>query len=156
MGFWHGFWETRSSLENPPTPLSFPAEWLLDIFNGGRTDSGIRVSELTALQVSTVYCCVELKAGCIAALDLKIFEKIINQDGRINRRIAHDHDLWDLLEHEPNDEMSSFTLRKTVQAHRMLWGNGYIEIQRDGGERPVALWPRNPARMKVRRASEKM
>jgi HK97 family phage portal protein len=148
--------EFRSSLENPQTPLSFPAEWLLDIYNGGRTDSGIRVSELTALQVSTVYCCVELKAGAVAALDLKIFEKIVNEDGRINRRIAHDHSLWDLLDHEPNDEMSSFTLRKTVQAHRMLWGNGYIEIQRDGGERPVALWPRNPARMKVRRASEKM
>jgi HK97 family phage portal protein len=148
--------EFRSSLENPQTPLSFPAEWLLDIFNGGRTDSGIRVSELTALQVSTVYCCVELKAGAVAALDLNIFEKIVNKDGRINRRIAHDHDLWDLLHDEPNDEMSSFTMRKTVQAHRMLWGNGYVEAERDGADRAVALWPRNPARMKVRRASEKM
>jgi HK97 family phage portal protein len=148
--------EYRSSLENPQTPLSFPAEWLLDIFNGGRTDSGIRVSELTALQVTTVYACVEIKAGAIGALDLKIFEKIVQGDGRVQRRIAHDHDYWDLLEHEPNDEMSSFTMRKCVQAHRMLWGNGYIEIQRDGGDRVVALWPRNPARTKVRRAREPM
>jgi HK97 family phage portal protein len=146
--------ETRTSLENPSTPLSFPAEWLLDIFNGGRTDSGIRVSEMTALQVTTVYACVELKSGAVAALDFHIFEKLINADGRVNRRIAHDHPLWDLVTDEPNPEMSSFTLRKTVQAHRMLWGNGYIEIQRDGGDRPVALWPRNPARMKVVRASE--
>jgi len=147
--------EFRSSLENPQTPLSFPAEWLLDIFNGGRTDSGIRVSELIALQVTTVLACVELKAGAVGSLDLKIFEKTVNSDGRMNRRIAHDHDLWDLLHDEPNGEMTSFTLRKTVQAHRMLWGNGYIEIQRDGGNSPVALWPRNPARMKVRRATEK-
>jgi HK97 family phage portal protein len=148
--------EYRSSLENPQTPLSFPAEWLLDIFNGGRTDSGIRVSELTALQVTTVFCCVELKAGAIGALDLRIYEKMVNADGRLNRRIDHDNDLWDLLHEEPNDEMSSFTMRKTVQAHRMLWGNGYVEIQRDGGDRPVALWPRNPARMKLRRASANM
>jgi len=148
--------EFRSSLENPQTPLSFPAEWLLDIFNGGRTDSGIRVSELTALQVTTIYSCVELKAGAIGALELKIFEKIINPDGRLNRRTDHDNDLWDLLHEEPNHEMSSFTMRKCVQAHRMLWGNGYIELQRDGGDRVVALWPRNPARTKVRRAREPM
>jgi phage portal protein BeeE len=55
-----GALEKRSSLENPQTPLNFPAEWLLDIFNGGRTDSGMRVSEITALQVSTVYACVNL------------------------------------------------------------------------------------------------
>src|SRR5579864_4676779 len=103
--------ETRTSLENPQTPLSFPAEWLLDIFNGGRTDSGMRVSELTALQVTTVYACVEIKAGAIGALDLKIYEKMLQGDGRVKRRIAHEHDFWDLLEFEPNDEMSSFTMR---------------------------------------------
>lgn len=146
----------RTSLENPQTPLSFPAEWLLDIFNGGRTDSGIRVSEMIALQVTTVLACVELKAGAIAALDWQIFEKLVNDDGRHSRRIAHDHDYWDLLHDEPNPEMSSFTMRKTVQAHRMLWGNGYIELQRDGGNRIVAMWPRNPAKMKLRRASQKM
>jgi HK97 family phage portal protein len=144
--------ETRTSLENPQTPLSFPAEWLLDIFNGGRTDSGIRVSEMVALQITAVYCCVEIKAGAMGALDLKIFEKIVNADGRLKRRIAHEHEYWDLIEHEPNCEMSAFTMRKTVQAHRMLWGNGYIELQRDRAGRLIALWPRNPARIKPKRA----
>lgn len=146
--------EYRSSLENPQTPLSFPAEWLLDIFNGGRTDSGIRVSELTALQVTTVWVCCEIKGGAIGSLDLKIFEKIINPDGRLQRRIAHEHDFWELLADEPNSEMTSFTFRKTLQVHRMLWGNCYAEIQRDGGNRAVALWPRNPARIKPRRADK--
>lgn len=143
--------ETRTSLENPSTPLSYPAEWLLDIFNGGRTDSGIRVSEMTALQVSTVWACCEIKGGAIGALELKIFEKILSKSGRVTRRIAHDHDYWDLLEHQPNPEMSAFTMKKTVQIHRMLWGNGYIEIQRNGAGRAVALWPRNPARMRPHR-----
>lgn len=144
--------EFRTSLENPQTPLSYPAEWLLDIFNGGRTDSGIRVSEMTALQVTTVLVCVQIKAGAIGALDLRIFEKQLVGDGRMKRRVAYEHDLWDLLTEEPNPEMTSFTLRVTAQAHRMLWGNCFIEVQRDGGNRPVALWPRNPARTKPRRA----
>src|SRR5579872_5864472 len=60
--------EYRSSLENPSTPLSYPAEWLLDIFNGGRTDSGIRVSEMTALQVGTVLACVNIICNGVAGL----------------------------------------------------------------------------------------
>jgi phage portal protein BeeE len=147
--------ETRSSLENPQTPLSYPAEWLLDIFNGGRTDSGIRVSEMTALQVSVIWACTEIKGGALGTLDPKIFEHIINQDGRLQRRIAHDHDYWDLLCYEPNPEMSSFTMRKTVQVHRMLWGNGYIELQRDRSGRIIAMWPRNPARIRPHRLLEK-
>ena len=143
--------ETRTSLENPQTSLSYPAEWLLDIFNGGRTDSGIRVSEMTALQVSTVWACCEIKGGAIGALELKIFEKLVTKGGRLKRRIAHDHDYWDLLEHQPNPEMSAFTLKKTVQIHRMLWGNGYIEIQRDASGRIIALWLRNPARIRPHR-----
>jgi HK97 family phage portal protein len=59
-----------------------------------------------------------------------------------------------LLANQPNPEMTSFTMRKTVQVHRMLWGNGYIELQRDGGNRIIAMWPRNPARMKARRADK--
>src|ERR1700722_4745017 len=74
--------EKRSSLENPQVPLSYPAEWLLDIFNGGRTDSGIRVSEMTALQVSTVYACVNIISGAFAALPLTVMEHVI-KDNRI-------------------------------------------------------------------------
>jgi HK97 family phage portal protein len=148
--------EFRSSLENPSTPLSYPAEWLLDIFNGGRTDSGIRVSEMTALQVSTVFACVQLISGAMGFLDLNVYERIFYENKRAGKRIAYDHDLFDLLENEPNDEMSSFTFRKTLQAHGLLWGNLYSEIQRDNGNRCVALWPRNPARIRPYRLTESM
>ena len=84
MGFLREF---RSSLENPSTPLSYPAEWLLDIFNGGRTDSGIRVSELTALQISTVYACVDLISGAMASIDLNVYEQLDR-----GKRLAFEHD----------------------------------------------------------------
>src|SRR5258708_4977906 len=136
--------EKRSSLENPSTPLSYPAEWLLDIFNGGRTDSGIRVSEMTALQVSTVLACVNIISNGVSSLPLHVYERAV-KDGRQSKKVAFNHDLHDLLHDEPNPEMCSVTFRKTIQAHCLLWGNGYIEIQRSSDDNSIlALWPRNP------------
>jgi HK97 family phage portal protein len=144
----------RGSLENPATPLSFPAEWLLDMFNGGRTDSGVRVSEMTALQVSTVMACVNVIGNGVSSLPLHVYERMV-KDKRVANRIAVNHPLYELLHNEPNPEMSSVTFRKTVQAHCLLWGNGYVEIQRNDDNEVVALWPRNPSRTRPVRTLEK-
>jgi HK97 family phage portal protein len=140
--------EFRSSLENPQTPLSYPAEWLLDQWNGGRTDSGIRVSEMSALQVSTVFACVQLISSAVGFLPFHVYEQLVARDKRAAKRLASEHELYDLIRFEPNDEMTAFTFRKTLQAHALLWANAYAEIQRDKGNRPVALWPRNPTRIR--------
>lgn len=146
--------EKRTSLENPSTPLSYPAEWLLDIFNGGRTDSGIRVSEMTALQVVTVFSCVDIISSSLSSLPLNVYERILIGKGSLpGKRLAAENDLFDLLHDDPNPEMTSRDWRKTGQCHALLWGNSYTEIQRDGGNRPVALWPRNPAKTRPRRNS---
>ncbi len=147
--------EVRSSLNNPQTPLSFPAEWLLDIFNGGRTDSGIRVSELTAMQVSTVLACVNIIASGIAGLPLNVYELTVKSN-RIGKSLALQHGLYDLLHNEPNEEMTSFTWRKTLQMHALLWGNAYAEIQRNGANEIIGLWPRNPARTRPVRITAPM
>jgi HK97 family phage portal protein len=142
--------EFRSSLENPQTPLSYPAEWLLDIFNGGRTDSGIRVSELTALQVSTVYACVDLISGAMGATDLNVYEQLEPR----GKRLAYEQDLHFILHDEPNAEMTAFTFIKTYMAHALLWSNAYAEIERDQANRVIALWPRSPVATKPRRTTE--
>jgi HK97 family phage portal protein len=147
--------EKRSSLENPQTPLSYPAEWLLDIFNGGRTDSGVRVSELTALQVSTVLCCVNIISNAVASMPLQVFEKSV-KDGLVSKKVAHNHALYELLHTEPNFEMTSPTWRKTAMSHGLLWGNSYSEIQRSTDDNSIiGIWPRNPARTRPVRTLEK-
>lgn len=146
-------WEGRTSLENPQTPLSYPAEWLLDIFNGGRTDSGLRVSELTALQVPDVLACVTRISGAIAGQPIKVYERIETGENivRHSKRMAVEHPMFDVLRYRPNDEMTRATFVRTFVCHMLLWGNGYAEIQRDAAGRPVALWPRNPTRTRPRR-----
>ncbi|MDE2099263.1 MAG: phage portal protein [Patescibacteria group bacterium] len=143
--------ESRSSLENPQTPLSYPAEWLLDIFNGGRTDSGIRVSELTAFQAAIFLACVDLISGVIASLPKQVFERTITGNGRAAHRVAYEHDYYDLINIEPNDEMSRFVFDKAFMAHVLAWGNGYSELQRDAGNSVVAMWPRNPYKTRPHR-----
>jgi HK97 family phage portal protein len=144
--------QLRSSLENPATPLSFPAEWLLDLFTGGRTNSGTRVSELTALQVSTVYACVDIIASNLARLPLNVYER----KGEAGFRLAEEQNSHWLLHNEPNPEMTSFVFRKALQCHALLWSNLYAEIQRNGASQPVALWPRMPQNTTPRRALKKL
>jgi HK97 family phage portal protein len=143
--------EQRSSLENPQTPLSYPAEWLLDIFNGGRTDSGIRVSELTAFESAIFLGCVDLIAGSIASLPPHVYERVPAANGRVAHRVAFDHDYYELIHLEPNPEMSRFTFIKTYLAHMLAWGNGYAELQRDASNQVVNIWPRNPYKTRPHR-----
>lgn len=137
--------ERRSSLENPQTPLNFPAEWLLDIFNGGRTDSGIRVSEVKALEVGTIFACVNIISDGVASLPFGVYEQLLKEH-RVSNRQARNHDLWNTLCNEPNEEMTSPVFLKVMMVHALLWGNAYVEIERDGANKIVNLWPRNPAK----------
>jgi HK97 family phage portal protein len=146
--------EKRGSLENPVTPLSYPAEWLMDIFNGGRTDSGIRVSELTALQASAVFAAVNIISSAIAMLPLNVYSQELNAHGRLRKSVNLDHEVYDLIHKEPNIEMTSFTWRRTLMAHALLWGNGYSELQRNKRGDVMAIWPRNPARTRPLRLAK--
>jgi len=148
--------ERRSSLENPQTPLSYPAEWLLDIFNGGRTDSGIRISELTAFQCITFLSGVDLISGKISSLPAHIYERILGDTGRTAHRIAYEHDYYDLCNLEPNVEMSWQTFLRAMLIHCLAWSNGFSEIQRDDHNGIVAFWPRNPAKTRPRRMTESL
>lgn len=145
--------ESRSSLENPQTPLSYPAEWLLDVFNGGRTDSGIRVSQITAFQASAFCACVDFIASLIASFPKHVFERTIVKNGRAAHRIAYEHNLYDIISLEPNDEMSRYTFDKVYMVHALAWGNGYAELQRDDGNGIAAIWPRNPYKTRPHRLS---
>ena len=145
--------EFRSSLESTQTPLSYPAEWLLDIFNGGRTDSGIRVSEMTAFQCVTFLAGVDLISSKISSFPFHVQGRSFSPTGRAIHRIAYEHDYYDMLHVEPNPEMSRQTFFRAYLCHCLAWSNGYAEIQRDAGNNPVALWPRNPAKTRPRRTT---
>lgn len=148
--------ELRSSLENPQTPLSYPAEWLLDMFNGGRTDSGIRVSEQTAFQVITFLAGVDLIGTMVSSQPWHTVERTFNKHGRAVHRIAYEHDYYEMLSEQPNEEMTWQIFLYAYLCHMMAWPAAYAEVQRDGGMDAVAIWPRNPAKTRPIRVSHSM
>lgn len=76
--------------------------------------------------LSAVYRCVEVKSNDVGSLPLKIYERMPNGF----KREAFDHPLHQLLNLEPNENMSRFTFFKTLQASVDLAGNAFAYVER--------------------------
>jgi HK97 family phage portal protein len=106
------------------------------------------VTEHSALTVAACWCAVTTIAGDIAALPLFLY-RVLPGGGKEKYT---GHPLYRLLHDSPNPGMTSLTFRETILLSALIYGNGYAEIQRDGGARPVALWPITPDRVVTWRA----
>ena len=122
----------------PSQPLSAPGHWITTAV-GGKTQSGITVNEWTALNLPAVYACVSRIANPIAMFPIQIFKDVNGQSVRDTT-----HPLNRILQKKSNPWMQPRTVMKTVQAHALLWGNGYIEIERNGKGEVTGLWPLLP------------
>ena len=123
--------------------VSSPSQWLIDWVHGGSpTSAGKNVNEDSALKYTPFWAAVRIISGTIASLPFLVYRRI---DGGGKER-ADNHRVYTLLHDRPNDYMDALTFIETRQAHVLTYGNGYAEIQRDGGGRPVDLWPLLPDR----------
>ena len=115
-----------------------------------RSTGGVHVTPETALQISAVWACVSLISKDIAASVWQVMKESPNGDRKSLRRSP----LYRLLNVAPNPEMTAFEFRESILVAALLWGNGYAEIERDGGGRPIALWPLHPERVSLRRDTQ--
>lgn len=108
-----------------------------------RQPSGIYIDHSSALSLVPVWAATRLIAETIGMLSFHLFQQVT--EGSKTRRM----DLWidKMIRREPNPEMTAMTLREILQAHALLWGNGYAEIERDNANRPIAMWPMTPDRV---------
>jgi HK97 family phage portal protein len=118
---------------------------------GARTDAGVSVTESSALRYAPVWQAVSLIAGDVGTLPFVVYRDLPS-GGR--ERTAHR--VRDLLDGEANSEMSAVTLKQTMQAHLLTWGNAYAEIERDGAGRPAALWPLLPPQVTPFRGDDRV
>jgi HK97 family phage portal protein len=110
-------------------------------YSFGPPAAGVNVTEFTALQLTTVYACVRIIAETIASLPLNVY-KHLDTGGKTK---APNHPLHRVLHDEANPDMSAFVFWETMVGHLLLWGNAYAEIERDGMNRVIGLYPLNPA-----------
>lgn len=136
MGVFSRRLERRSTLSNPP-------EWLLKWFGGGKTSSGASVSNYSAMNYSAWWACVRVISKPVATMPLHLLERL---DGGGKRR-ATDYPTYNLLNSQPNSEMTALAFKDALTAHVISWGNGYAEIEFNRFGDPVALWPLTPNRV---------
>lgn len=130
--------ELRDALDNPAIPIS-SAGLYAAMSGGAPTAAGEVITLDTALQESTVYACARVIYESVAALRLRVYELLDK-----GRREAPDSDLAYLVGVEPNEETAAEPFWEAFVGSLCLTGNGYAEIQRDNGGRPVGLWNLHP------------
>ncbi|WP_183024371.1 phage portal protein [Variovorax sp. UMC13] len=96
-----------------------------------------------ALQISTVWACIDRRANIVAGLPLFVYE----QGAKGHKTLARLNRLYALLHDSPNTRMTPFEFWRAMMMNHDLRGNAYARIDRDTpapgqslGE-PIALWP---------------
>lgn len=119
--------------------VTTPSKWFVNWINGGETSSGEVVSEESAMKMAAVYACIRLLSQSVAKLPLHVYN---NKGGK---KIKDEkHAVTQLLETRPNQYMTPFDFKMTMEAHRQLYGNAYAEIQFGKDGYPKGLWILNP------------
>lgn len=124
--------------------LSRDDGWMVSAVGGGKTKSGVTVGEQTARHLPVVYACINRIGNPLAHFPLRMYRT--RADGTAELVTSAMHPFASRLGVRPNDAMSSRTVRKTMQGHALLWGNGYAEIERNGRGQTVGLYPLLPDR----------
>jgi HK97 family phage portal protein len=127
------------SLENPTTSLSEPDDWLYDALGSTPSSSGERVNGQSSLTYSPFWRGVNLISRDVAKLPLLPYKRV----GEGKER-ATDHQLYPLLRHKPNREMTAFVFWQTLIGHALTEGNGLAYIFRRGDGTPEELIPLLP------------
>ena len=139
MGIFEGLFKSRDKPKNSTSGSSYR-------FFMGTSNSGKKVNERSAMQMTAVYSCVRVLSEAVASLPLHLYKYEGN-----SKRKATEHSLYGILHDEANPEMTSFMLRETMMSHLLLWGNAYAQIIRNGKGEVIALYPLMPDRMEVNR-----
>ncbi len=109
--------------------------------------SGVSLTNQSALGITAYYAGVTQIAQTVAQLPLILYQREVKRKSR-----AVDHQLYSILHDEPNEWMTSFTFRETLQGHLLTWGNAFAEVDWDmSGREPVVqgLFPLRPDRMQL-------
>lgn len=96
--------------------------------------AGVFVTPDTALTLGAVWACVRLISETVALLPWGVYQG----DGR-SRSIKPEHEVHPLLRRWPNAYTNAMDFRTTLQAHVLLYGNGYAEIERNAMGEVTAL-----------------
>lgn len=89
-----------------------------------------------AMQISTVWSCLDRRASVVASLPFFVYE----QRGE-KKELARTSRLYQLLHDSPNSRMTPLEFWRALMLNHDLRGNAYARIDRDAAGEALALWP---------------
>ena len=122
-------WQLNALGEKAGQQHAVPSTAIVDGLRDTRVDG--------ALQLSTVWACVERRATTVASLPIITYRT--TPQGRRER--ADTTLLYSLLKDSPNGRMSPSEFWRAMMMNMDLRGNGYARVDRDAQSRAIALWP---------------
>jgi HK97 family phage portal protein len=132
--------EERASLENPNTPLT--AASLFDW--GGRSETGIKVTEGSALTVPAVWAAVNFLSGTMASLPIHVFRRTETGSERAERQLER------VLNEFSSDNETSYDWRKYSFDRVFTYGRAFSVIERNRRGEVVNIHPVDPRKVSVR------
>ena len=129
-------------------PLTNSDKKFIDALRGTQTDAGVSVNEDTALTISAVWRAVNVVSGTLAFLPRPVYRKN-DKDGRDH---LADHQVQKVV-NNPNTYQTDFNFFMSMQSTKMLYGNAYAIIIREGG-RPAEMMYIHPTLVEPVRTTE--
>lgn len=132
------------------TETGLSAEQLYDKLRGSSLPSPA-ITEQTAMLISTVYACVNLKAGAFASMPARFYER-----SNAMRTEVVNHELWYMLNEEANPDITASTLWTYLSSSMDFHGDGFAEIKRPSftSNKIAGLAPHHPLRVQPFRNSQ--
>jgi len=149
-GFFRRLLGREASADTSVSGTSAPEAWLLDLFGGMMTSTGLRVSISEALSVPGVSACINVVSEDLAKIPLKLYR--YKKTG--GKELAVDHPLFRLLHTAPAPWLTSFNWRRATFAAAMSRGNHLTRIRRDGRGEVFRLVPIRPDHVTYKFAAE--
>lgn len=113
---------------------------LAQVVGGRPSAAGETVTADSALGLSATWACVNLVAGTIGSLPLRVYRT----DANGIRIEARDHPLYALLHDSPNFDQTALDFWEFIAASIELHGNGFAEKETRGDGTLIALYPIRP------------
>lgn len=112
--------------------------------------SGIAVTERSALTLTAAYAAINVIATDTACLPIRLY-KTRKSGGRDQ---VDDRASVDCLKWSPDGVTTAMRSRQAWMGHTLGWGNGYLEVIRDGGGDPIQFKWVDPSCCQPRRRSD--
>lgn len=89
-----------------------------------------------ALQISTIWACIDRRATTVASLPFFVYQQVGGE-----KTLARTSRLYQLLHDSPNSRMTPFEFWRAMMMNYDLRGRAYARIERDNAGEALAMWP---------------